>query len=1086
MSSLTVYKASAGSGKTFTLAVEYIKYLVADPASFRNILAVTFTNKATDEMKTRIMSQLYGITRRLPDSADYLRKVAEETGIAPEDAERAAGIALSLLIHNYDYFHVETIDSFFQSVLRNLARELDLSANLRIELNDTAVESKAVDVMIEELDAKSPLFAWLVRFVMDKIDDNKSWNIIRSVKDFGKMIFDDNYRQSSKLITEKLKGEGFIASFRKRLGEEKSAARRELASIQTEFNTIIQENGIEPTDFKGGQRTGIQKYFQRLSDDDLRDKNFMLATVAKCLDSEENWAAKTNRKCALIRSIAASRLMPLLEAAEQKRQRALYVNTSVDATLKNINNLRLLNDIEKTVKEMNAEANRFLLSDTQHLLRMMMGDADSPFIFEKIGTSLGHIMIDEFQDTSTVQWSNFKILLSECMSHAADAGKASAANLIVGDIKQSIYRWRSGDWRILNGIRSSFPAYPVNIMTLQTNYRSEKNIVDFNNAFFKKAVDVEYSNERGVDPERAKLIKSAYGDVEQQTLKTEKNGLVDVKLLEADNYEERTLQLIAEYVMEMRGMGVPMSSIAILLRSNKNIPLIANYFTDNYPELNIVSDEAFRLDHSVAINCIVNALRYLYDEKDMLTKACLAKSYSLARSGVQIDSDRFLDISNDESDLLPEAFTTQMKELKDLPLYDLCEKLLSVFGLSDLPQEGAYICAFFDILSAYISDMSADVSGFLAEWDDNLHSKTIQTDGVDGIRIISIHKSKGLEFDNVILPFCDWKLEIYSQQLWCRPKEAPYNELPLLPVTYSPALARSVYADDYKLEHMQNTIDNLNMLYVAFTRPKRNMFVIGKRKSSQTRSWLIEESLEHVADKLEGAVIEGLDSPDGDLHFLYGSFCRGKANNGKPTDNVFLKPDASVDTLIASEKTPVNFRQSNNSKDFIMENADETDDTAEKRSGYIKTGNILHLIFSNIRTADDIPSVLQRYEMDGVLYGDELSREKLEALLAKCLSENKLVADWFSTRWTLFNECTILCEDVDKETGKKEFLMRRPDRVMKDGDEVVVVDFKFGKMNDKYTRQVASYIGYLRDMGYKNVRGYLWFVLKNEVREVKA
>ena len=1086
MSSLTVYKASAGSGKTFTLAVEYIKYLVANPTSFRNILAVTFTNKATDEMKTRIMSQLYGISHRLGDSADYLKKVADETGMSEEDVEKTAGIALSQLIHNYDYFHVEIIDSFFQSVLRNLARELDLSANLRIELNDTAVESKAVDVMIEELDAKSPLFAWLVKFVMDKIDENKSWNIIRSVKDFGKMIFDDIYRQNNKLISDKLKDERFIASFRKRLSEEKVSVRRELLDIQAEFNSIIQENGISLDDFKGGQRNGIQKYFLRLGDDNLSDKNFLPNTLSKCLESEENWAAKTNSKCSLIRSVASTQLIPLLERAERKRHRAQYVLTSVDATLKNINNLRLLNDIEKTVKEMNSEANRFLLSDTQHLLRMMIGDADSPFIFEKIGTMLQHIMIDEFQDTSTVQWGNFKILLGECMSHANDGDAASTANLIVGDVKQSIYRWRSGDWRILNGISSDFPLYSVNIKTLQTNYRSEKNIVDFNNAFFAKAVDVEYAKECDTDPNLAKLIKSAYGDVEQKTLKRECNGLVDVKLLEKADYEERTLQLLAEYITEMNDAGVPLSSIAILLRSNKNIPLIANYFTENYPELSIVSDEAFRLDHSVAINCIINALRYLYDEKDMLTKACLVKSYSLAKNGVQIDSNRFLDIADEESELLPKAFTSQMNELKDMPLYDLCEKLLSVFGLSSMPQEGAYICAFFDCLSAYISDMSADVVGFLAEWDDNLHSKTIQTDGVDGIRLISIHKSKGLEFDNVILPFCDWKLELYSQQLWCQPKEAPYNELPLLPVTYSTTLARSVYADEYKLEHMQNTIDNLNMLYVAFTRPKKNMFVIGKRKSSQSRSMLIEESLQYVADTLDGAVIEGLDTDDGDLHFSFGSFCYGKEKGEKSTSNVFLRKDAAVETQMASEDKPVNFRQSNNSKKFIMENADETDEAAERRAGYIKTGNILHMIFSNIRTADDIPAVLQRYEMDGVLYGDELNREKLQAMLQRCLSENELVADWFSPRWTLFNECTILCEDVDKKTGKREFQMRRPDRVMKDGEEVVVVDFKFGKMNDKYTHQVASYIGYLREMGYTNVRGYLWFVINNEVKEVEA
>ncbi len=758
MSSLTVYKASAGSGKTFTLAVAYIKLLVANPASYRNILAVTFTNKATEEMKTRILSQLYGISRGLAESDDYLKKIALETQMAEDDIRKAASAALSLLIHNYDYFHVETIDTFFQSVLRNLARELDLSANLRVELNDTAVENQAVDLMIEELDRKSPLFSWIVRFIMENIDKNNSWNIIGSVKDFGRMIFNDQYREIGKAVNEKLSDSRFLTSYRTKLRAEEIAAREILKETSSEFFRLIGKYGIQEEDFKGGQRSGIQKYFHRLAEDDLSDRNFIPKTVANCMESEENWVAKTNKNRDLIIRAARESLMPLLERAEKERTTAATIVNSVAATLKNINNLRLLRDIENKVKEMNAEANRFLLSDTQHLLRMMINDSDSPFIFEKIGTHLNHIMIDEFQDTSVVQWNNFKVLLGECLSHAKTTPPGVTDNLIVGDIKQSIYRWRAGEWSLLSNISEAFPGYSVNVESLDTNYRSEQNIIRFNNAFFRSAIAAEFANESNTDQNNAQQINTAYADVEQKTIKREAKGLVSVRLLPTEGYEENTFAILADTIHELLQRGVRQRDIAILLRSNRYIPVLANYFTECHPDINIVSDEAFRLDHSVAVCCIIDALRYLYGGDDVLTRACLTKKYSLATGNDTFSGSQMTNMKDQGDNLLPEEYTAHQEELKELPLFELCEELLHIFRLDRMKEDGAYICAFFDYLNAYIKDMSADVAGFLREWDENLHSRTIQTDDIDGLRIISIHKSKGLEFDNVIIPFCDWKL----------------------------------------------------------------------------------------------------------------------------------------------------------------------------------------------------------------------------------------------------------------------------------------------------------------------------------------
>lgn len=1090
MSLLTVYKASAGSGKTFTLAVEYIKFLIRNPWSYRNILAVTFTNKATDEMKTRILGQLYGISNSLPDSEAYLEKIVKETGMERDAVKKSASLALTLLIHNYDYFHVQTIDTFFQSVLRNLAKELDLSANLRIELNDKKIETQAVDTMIEELDGNSSLFSWLLRFTMENIDDNKGWDVVRAVRKFGLKIFDDEYKKESSILNSRLSEKGFYDKYTKQLYLMKAELKEALAKVRDDFFSLLADNDLDSSDIKGGKT--IANYFNKLTGDNLSDKNCLNKTILECLEDSGKWVKKNDPRYDFLDRLVSEHLIVIMRKGEELRKKAKEIISSVDATLQNMKNLLLLNDIEKKVREMNSEANRFLLSDTQHLLHMMINDSDTPFIFEKIGTHLKYIMIDEFQDTSTVQWQNFLVLLHECMSHGAEY---DVNNLIVGDIKQSIYRWRSGDWQILENIENTFGKAATDIRSLSSNYRSSRNIVAFNNLFFNIAARLEAEREKAVDPQLAEKIVNAYNDVEQEIMKQDSSGLVRIRLMPAgEQYSENTIKEIEKTIDELLSRGVRQNNIAILLRSNRNIPVIADYFNENRPDISLVSDEAFRLDHSVAINILIAALRLLYTPDDAVTKACLIKYYQhyilenrADDMGQLLDphvSDRFL----------PEEFTGKVEELKKLPLYDLAEKIFSIFSIGRLTGDSAYVCGFFDCLSAYIGDMSADVLGFLRDWDENIHSNKIQTDDVDGIQIMSIHASKGLEFDNVIVPFCDWRLEMFTDSyIWGHPTKEPYDELPIIPVRYSPGLSDSVYAADYRNEHMQITMDNLNLLYVAFTRAGKNLFVIGKRDASTTRSALIQNCLGELSEKLAEVTLRGIEDKKCDIEFEYGEFMKSKSATVSADDetfitesepeNVFLRKGGQKDVNIVSNEIPVVFRQSNKSKDFIKENSDESmeDDLQSRTSSYVKTGNVLHLVFSNIHTANDIDSVLDRFESEGILYGEDLDRKEIQRKLNECLTSNEMVADWFSGRWTLYNECSIL--SIDKITGALE--TRRPDRVMRDGDEIVVVDFKFGKMYDSYKKQVAEYLKLIGGMGYTDVKGYIWLVNRNKIIEVK-
>ena len=1076
---LTVYKASAGSGKTFTLATEYIRLLVENPTSYRNILAVTFTNKATEEMKMRILSQLYGIWKQLPESADYMKVIQEKTGFGEELISERAGIALQNLLHNYNYFRVETIDTFFQSVLRNLARELELTTNLRIGLNDHQIEDIAVDQLIADLNTTDIVLQWIIRYIMESISDDRSWNVISKIKKFGCTIFQDRYKEVSDELSKKMQEPGFFEHYTTQLRELREAALEHMKQIGESFFDELEAEQLTIDDLSGKSR-GIASFFNKLRRGEF-DASIENATVANHLESYEKWCTKTHPKRDYIYTLAQDSLGNILRYAVDERPRQWKLYKSADLTLRHLNQLRLLGCIEQKVRQLNADANRFLLSDTQQLLHALIGESDSPFIFEKIGTQLEHVMIDEFQDTSTVQWQNFCVLLAEAMSHE------NTSNLIVGDVKQSIYRWRSGDWRLLNDIEQQFNSQQIETRALDTNYRSQRNIIQFNNVFFRQAATLEYMAQKELNAAEAAQLEKAYADVEQKIpAGKDPLGLVSIRLLPADDYQTATLNQIVETIATLRAQGIPQKEIAILVRVNQYIPTIARYFMEQMPEVTIVSDEAFRLDASNAVCLLVQALRLLTHPDDQLTKAAIVKNWHHDVLGEPAEDNRLLLSTVDLDSGLPEAFRNHREELTAMPLYDLVERLYDIFSLERLSEQSAYVCTFFDQLAAYVSENTADIFAFLNEWDETICKKTIQSDETEGVRILSIHKSKGLEYPYVIIPFCDWQLEKQNDNiLWCKPAEEPFSDLPIAPVDYSQRqMMGTIYEHDYLQEHLQNTVDNLNLLYVAFTRACKGLYVLGRRNAKNLRSTLIEQCLPLVAKELSDAVIEGMEDDKATLSFTYGTPASPRSDTSRitphdsaMTKNPFLKPAEPLPVAFSYHESKVSFRQSNRSQAFI----EGDDEEKAQRHRYIQAGSVLHEIFSTIRTVNDIPDALRRLQFEGVLYDEEMTAEHITSMLKKRL-ENPRVADWFSPRWTLFNECTIL----SVENG--EVKERRPDRVMTDGQEWIVVDFKFGSPKPDYHDQVREYMDLIQKMesvSSDKIHGYLWYVYSNKIEEVK-
>ena len=1080
---LTIYKASAGSGKTFTLSVEYIKLLIKDPQSYRSTLAVTFTNKATEEMKLRILSQLYGIWKLLPDSKSYIDKIKEDLDVTEEHMSERAGIALHNIVHNYSYFRIETIDSFFQSVLRNLARELDLTANLRIELNDYQIERNAVDELINSLDENSELLTWIMEYIRENMDDDKDWNVIGNIKRFGENIFREYYKTNSKKLNERLLEEGFFKQYTTKLRQMRNEAEVEMQNEAAQFFDALNHNGIEIDDLNNG-KNGPAGYFIKIKKG-IYNNTIVTKRLQKVLDegSESSWVKQKSSKETqdIVRELANSTLTPLVHHAEDVRQKNWYIYGSAVLTLRHLNQLRLLNSIENKVRMMNVEQNRFLLSDTHTLLHSLIRDTDSPFIFEKIGNYLENIMIDEFQDTSTVQWQNFKVLLEECMSHGEQQG-----NLIVGDVKQSIYRWRSGDWRMLNNIEREFPYLNsmLNVCSLDTNYRSSRRVITFNNAFFKRASELEYADQKSSTPDTSspEQLKKAYSDVAQKVPSFRDNhGYVSINLLPNEDYRQQALQKTAEAVSLLLDSGANYSDIAILVRSNDIIQLIAEFFANELPDVKIVSDEAFRLDSSVSVNIIVNAMLWLTHPDNILAKAYIAKAYQtyvLEKS--EQETNKLLATAEGIDSALPCALIDKRDNLLTMPIFELAEQIYTLFNIGNIKGEDAYLYAFYDALTDFIANNTADIDSFVEEWNDSIAAKTIQASAIDGIRIITIHQSKGLEFEHVVIPFCDWTLE-KGNTIWCTPQVEPYNELPLIPVDFSASQMKgTIYEFDYNEEHLQNCVDNLNLLYVAFTRAASSLFVIAQRGTPSSRSYIVEQAITDI--KLEGSSLDGDPSDKkAELLFSYGELEIVETKAKKKSDNIFTPEVENMNVDMATFSNKVEFKQSNKSRDFVADDDENTDDDDRKQLSYIKTGKILHYLFSTINTTDDIDTSLAQLEMDGLIEESGTNIKRLRDMLHKRFA-NRQVADWFSSRWTLFNECTILDYDAATDTVREH----RPDRVMKDKKtgEVVIVDFKFGSPRPEYVEQVNRYKALTQNMGYTNVKGYLWFVYSNRIEEV--
>ena len=1067
---LRVYRASAGSGKTFTLAVEYIKILISNPASYRNILAVTFTNKATAEMKNRILSCLYGIKSGDSEYDGYLNSIIGGTDWSEELVRGRAGRALSYILHDYSRFRVETIDTFFQSVMRNLARELGIGAAVNVDLNSGAALDEAVDLFVENLRPGSRELSLLIKYIEERIRDDAGWDVTGIIKSFARNnIFNEDYAAKNDDLRRQLKDGGvdIIVEYKKKLWELIDLIKEQMDGFASEFASILESKGLDINDLCR-KASGPAGYFKKIGQGEYSEDKVLNATARKAMSDPEAWTTKKSPSRDVIIEVAGERIIPLMERVEVVRSQNCKLLNSARLSLEHLNNIPLLGFIREELRLQNEEQNRFLLAETNALLHGLVKEHDPSFVYEKIGARINHIMIDEFQDTSRMQWENFRLLLEEGLGNGNDS-------LIVGDVKQSIYRWRGGDWNILNGLRKVGDV-SITPMTLDHNFRSSENVVEFNNKFFSSVVRIivdepETDFEREFMSEVARVYNE--DEIRQKAVRDKGCGMAEICMVDKD----RTMDVIASKLCEFVEAGIPQSDIAILVRKNSDGSDIATYFEQNPVEtsrglVRIVSDEAFRLSSSVALCIMMDAARLLADPDDLLARARLAAGYA---RHVLMD-DRDIDSVLMDGKVLPEAFEDSRDELCSLPPYELMTRLYEIFGLDvlegkDGEGQSAYLCAFYDNLAEYLESNTGDLTALTDYWDEKLSGKTIPAGAVDGVRILSIHKSKGLEFPTVIVPFADWSKEVESPTLagtmWISPSAQmvePFNMLKLVPISYKKAAADSVYMNEYFTEKLQLTVDNLNLLYVAFTRAGNNLVVItddnDRRMSSKVTDWL-KRGAESLVDDVLMEKVEDADS--GITTYRYGKLFvsrRKDADGGRRRLCVSAVP----------VRHNVEFRQSNKSADFMAGGDGEPNE-------FVARGQILHKVLSWVGSAADVPRAMTRLEMEGVVESrDEM--EDIRQTVVKAV-ESPEARNWFDGSMDVYNERSIIMKRHDGTIVEK-----RPDRVMVNEGKAVVVDYKFGIPMASHRPQVQEYINLLSDMGYRDVEGYLWYVDKNKVEKI--
>ena len=1058
---LEIMKASAGSGKTYRLARKYISLLLQskDRYAYRHILAVTFTNKATDEMKGRILKELH-VLATSPQESDYHDHFVPAYFPSDSDLQKKAETVLSDMLHDYSAFAVSTIDRFFQQTLKAFSREIGQFASYQVELDKDSLVAESVDRILDSLtEEDSGLLSWLTDNVLEQIEQGGRYSMDANLLEMAKRLKSAQRQE----VMEK-SGVGADKEYPKeKLLEIREICRRIVSDFRTAVKDsarvaldIVEQAGVNPAESNRGFMKKLYQYSE-LEDGDVIEA-LPETFTSKALDHEQ-WFAKT--KAAKLKPLVYPFLEVPLEDFCALFDKEFKVYNTAQILDGQLYGLGVAGELDKAFKELMKEKNVLCIDDSNTILRDIIDGSDAPFVYEKLGVRYEHFLLDEFQDTAGVQWSNFSPLLHESESKGGES-------LIVGDVKQSIYRWRGSDWKLLNDIvPDEFEGHKEEV--LDTNYRSLANVVNFNNLFFKSAAAI---LDRMNGFEKDGPMSVIYSDVRQMTgKKSSAKGSVSLTFCP----KEDELKKVLEAVHEAQANGASPSEIAVLVRSNAIGEDVSMYLIDN--DIPVITDDSLRVKSSITVRRLVSLMSFADNPQDTVN-GYLAESLDIA---------------------LPRECGS---------LVDMVEALFRELKTKDADGlwkgEALHIQSFMDHVQEYVSMNGNSLRGFLKYWDGENPSICSPSSG-ESVRVMTIHKSKGLDFPYVIIPFAE-NINLYKAgSYWCVPEleGTPLDGVAdgVYDVTLSKASEDTLFAEDYRKENFLQQVDNINTIYVAMTRAALGMHIIAKTPSakclkaveagdttqfadfSQMLYWFASAScggdVPGNEELLPPFTVARTAAEDGAERFDAGEMvCFGEhRKHGNETATFDISGHDELPS-IALNPQPGDSDEDVRERGRLKFTADALDffskdgETGVSASNRIK-GVVLHDILAHVNVPEDLEGAVRQAVQAGELTGAEAD----EAY--RLLSERIAAAagrGWFpSDADRILNEASLI--DTD---GK----ICRPDRVVIADGKVIIIDYKFGEHHRIYERQLKKYAGIWSRLGYEDVTSYLWYVHTDEVVKV--
>lgn len=1036
MGRFEVYNASAGSGKTYALVKNYLRICLATGNSmkFREILAITFTNKAANEMKDRIILQLRIMSgyneAANKQSSDYqlLNTLSQELDLSPEKLSYRAAAVLSSILHNYSALSVSTIDKFTNRLIRSFAQDLKLSSNYEVELDSSEMLSEAVDRMLADLEENSLTSRILLEFVNTKLDEGKSPRPELNLQSMGHNLFDEGAMPFLKRLRDFDSAK--IIEAGKKLKKEQKEIKEALKLLSSQFIKLLELQGIQKMDFSGGYLYNYIQYVHTGVDSKWPPNK----TVLKVLDGGAFYAKSKAVELASKFDPIENRLRQLLaEIAEQALAQYPRYHL-ISKILRDIYSLATLAEIETNLELVKEETNRLPIGEFNKLISQKLDQEPTAYLFEKLGDRYHFFFIDEFQDTSVLQWRNLLPLISNAMA-------SSGQVMIVGDGKQSIYRWRGGEVsqfvdlsndtddsnKILVGEKMQ-ELYPRHKVSLESNYRSRRTVVEFNNDFFSTTSDL-LEGEQFV-----KLYKEAPQKVEGQ-----EGGYVHLKQFsyDPDTYDQQQCEACLETIKSAVERGYPLSDITIITRRKQESALLAEYLITQ--GLGVVSPDSLLIEKSNSVRALVSFIKFLVRPDDHAVRWDFLNhlwKFKIIRKRFE-EKHHFLNDLIHKSALELHSFLEQHLQgysLKKVLEQSLADKVYHMASVMKMPvQSNPFLHTLLDQIIDFQNKNSEGEAGFIRWWDDKGHERSIALpEGNEAVNIMTVHKSKGLEFPITLVPFADWlsTTEPGGSSVWMDVDGFDMQGLPAAKVS----LSGDEYAfKEYQILHQKNQenvlLDNLNLAYVAFTRAVDELYIWGsegKRGDSKNLSRYISK---YFLDK-------------------------GIEENSMSFGELISKSDSKILNPVKKQKLPYY------SSGFWMEKVKISIDAplnwVDGESQQTAYGKTVHYVMSQVVSSENGESVLKNNLSRGTI-----TNEQHEALLpvVKGLTTDPVLNNYYKSGLQVLNEDEILIPGG---------ATARPDRVVLDGDKTHIIDYKTGEAMPKHQEQLNSYRDLLTQMGYPN------------------